>query len=287
MTTPTPLLSEHDTDPHGLSLTAADILQQKFAVRFRGYDVHDVDSFLEIVAREVDRLHRDCMMHQEECSALKRELETFRKKEESINAALMNVQRIVDDVKVKATTEAERLVRDAREEAERILAEAHETIRQQRQEMESYKSKAEAEGAAILDKARHDAEHLIQQAQQKAAASHTEADAIKEQALQQARKVLDDARKESERMMTEIQKKSADVYEKLGVLQEKAQAEAQKLIDDARAEILRMKDEAAKERAQIQEELNLLVQRKYHFQAALRTLIETHLKLLECGDQQQ
>ena len=38
-------------EPHGVSLQASDVLQQTFAVTFRGYDRLDVDAYLEIVAQ--------------------------------------------------------------------------------------------------------------------------------------------------------------------------------------------------------------------------------------------
>ncbi|MCP4716801.1 MAG: DivIVA domain-containing protein, partial [Deltaproteobacteria bacterium] len=55
----TSLFLEDEEDLRGVTLSAVDILQQKFAVKFRGYDVQDVDSFLEVVAKEFERLHSD------------------------------------------------------------------------------------------------------------------------------------------------------------------------------------------------------------------------------------
>ena len=281
------LITGGDDDLHGLSLTSADILQQKFAVRFRGYDVHDVDSFLEVVAREIDRLMHEAILRQEELTAVKREVETFRKKEESINATLMTVQRMVDEVKTKAAGESERLIADARSESERIIAEAKKYFQENHDEIQRLKSVTEAETQTMIRDAQKNAEGIVAEAYQKAAARYDEIDALKAKASEQARTVLDDARQEADRMMQEMQKKTAEVYEKLGFLREKTQADAQKLLDEARAEAARIREEIQKERTQVQEELNLLTQRKYKFQASMKALLETHLKLLEGGDNGQ
>ncbi len=57
--------------------------------------------------------------------------------------------------------------------------------------------------------------------------------------------------------------------------------EAQKIIDDSNFEAERINGDTINKRVQIEEEINVLEQRKAQFQDALKSLIETHLKLIE------
>ena len=59
----------------------------------------------------------------DELMLLRREAELYRKKEDSINSALMTVQKMVDDMKDRASREADRMLADARFESERMLNE--------------------------------------------------------------------------------------------------------------------------------------------------------------------
>ncbi len=46
-----PLFQELGLVLEGVSINSVDIMQQKFSVKFRGYDVQDVDAFLEVVSK--------------------------------------------------------------------------------------------------------------------------------------------------------------------------------------------------------------------------------------------
>ena len=53
------ILFDDDTDAPSESdmhISPAEILEKEFAQRFRGYDVHQVDAFLEDVAKELARV---------------------------------------------------------------------------------------------------------------------------------------------------------------------------------------------------------------------------------------
>jgi cell division initiation protein len=175
------LLQEDESEFHGVSISAVDILQQKFAVKFRGYDVQDVDSFLEVVAKEMERLTNDNAGMNEEIIVLKRDLTLYKKKEESINAALVTVQKMAEDLKNKAEAESEQMLSDAKREAETILVEA----------------------------------------QQKSTAVHEEIDILKGRAEHGAQKVVDDVRLEANRIKEEMMLEQSKLQEQLNTLTQK------------------------------------------------------------------
>jgi cell division initiation protein len=174
-------LQEDEMEPHGVSISAVDILQQKFAVRFRGYDVQDVDSFLELVAKEMERITNDNAGLHEELIVLRRNLALYKKKEESINAALVTVQKMADDLKNKAEAESDQMLSDAKQEGERILGGV----------------------------------------QQKSAAVHEEISILKDRAEREAQKVVEDARLEANRIKEEMQLEQAKLQEGISTLVQK------------------------------------------------------------------
>jgi cell division initiation protein len=108
-----------------MKITPIDIEQRQFRVKFRGFDMAEVDAFLDLVAEEMDSLIREGIGLKEEIKQLSEEADAIRNKEKLINDTMVNCQKIAADLKVNAEKEAELMIAQARAEAERIIAEAH------------------------------------------------------------------------------------------------------------------------------------------------------------------
>ena len=108
-----------------MKITPIDIEQRQFRVKFRGFDMAEVDVFLDLVAEEMDSLIREGKGLKEEMKKLSEEADAIRNKEKLINDTMVNCQKIAADLKVNAEKEAELMIAQARAEAERIIAEAH------------------------------------------------------------------------------------------------------------------------------------------------------------------
>ena len=148
------LQASEDTDPQGIGLTSMDVLQQRFQVKFRGYDVQDVDSFLELVAKEMEKLIGDNARTEKEIHLLKQELHSYREKEKSINAALLTVQKISTDVKDNAHKEADLITSEAKVEAEKIVGAARQELAKLQEDINSMKQRKiqfEASFRSILE----------------------------------------------------------------------------------------------------------------------------------------
>ncbi len=104
-----------------MKITPLDIQQQRFRVRFRGFDIHEVDVFLERVAEELEMLIRENATLQEGIEGLKREIRQFQGREKTFERAMVNAQKTLDDMKLNAEKEAELIVSEAQVKAEKIL----------------------------------------------------------------------------------------------------------------------------------------------------------------------
>jgi len=101
-----------------------DIQQQQFKLTFRGFDIHEVDAFLNLLACEFEELIRESNRLKEELKKRDQELDVFRDQEESIKSALISIQSITENVKVNARKEAELVIAEAKLQARKIISDA-------------------------------------------------------------------------------------------------------------------------------------------------------------------
>ena len=122
-----------------MNLTPLDIQQQKFKTRIRGFDVREVDAFLEQVANVFESLHRTHKAMQEEVRRLEIEIQGYRKREETFKRALLNSQKVLDQMKDNARKSAELIIAEAEVKAEKILNNAHNRLAQLHEDISELK----------------------------------------------------------------------------------------------------------------------------------------------------
>jgi len=99
-----------------------DIRQQQFTVKmFRGFDVHEVDSFLEDVAEDYETLLRENTLLKEQLQALEDRTRGLEEREKVLQETLVTTQRLVEEMKENARREAAVLVREAELKGERAM----------------------------------------------------------------------------------------------------------------------------------------------------------------------
>lgn len=113
-----------------MKITPIDVQQKQFHVRFRGFDAHEVDSFLEQISESLEELCRENNLQQEEIQRLKRELQQHEEREKTFKRAMMNTQKVLDEMKANAKKEAKLVVSEAEVKAEKILNTAHNRLAQ-------------------------------------------------------------------------------------------------------------------------------------------------------------
>ena len=96
-----------------MKLTPLDIQQQQFMVRFRGFDVREVDLFLEQMAGAFEQLARENEALKEEILRLRRESQGLKKREETFRRAMLHSQKVLESMKENAEKQAELIIAEA------------------------------------------------------------------------------------------------------------------------------------------------------------------------------
>lgn len=107
-----------------MAIKPVDVRRKEFKNSLRGYDANQVDDFLDEVADEFERSFSENQRMKDEISSLKGRLEQFEELEGAIREALVHAQQVARDLRRNANKEADLVVREAKEQAHRILADS-------------------------------------------------------------------------------------------------------------------------------------------------------------------
>jgi cell division initiation protein len=113
-----------------MGITPLVVKQKEFTTRFRGFDVQEVDHFLEDVSRELGHLNHSIQSLHEENHRLNLENQGYRKREDSMKNAMIQSQKVLDQMKENAKKSSEIIIANAEVEAEKILNRAHKRLSQ-------------------------------------------------------------------------------------------------------------------------------------------------------------
>ncbi|MDH3344103.1 MAG: DivIVA domain-containing protein [Desulfobacteraceae bacterium] len=113
-----------------MKITPLDIQQQRFKTRFRGFDVREVDTFLEQMADVFESLQSENQRLRKEIKRLQLEGQGYREREESFKRAMLNSQKVLEQMKQNASKSAELVVAEAEVTAEKILNRAQNRLAQ-------------------------------------------------------------------------------------------------------------------------------------------------------------
>ena len=105
-----------------MRITPMDIRQQQFTVKmFRGFDVQEVDTFLEDVAQDYEALVRENTLLKEQLQALEERTRGLEGREKVLQQTLVTTQRLTEEMKDAAQREAALTVREAEVAGEKLL----------------------------------------------------------------------------------------------------------------------------------------------------------------------
>ncbi len=113
-----------------MKITPIEIQQQQFKVRFRGFDVREVDRFLEQMTDTFELLQQENENAQNEIRRIKLESQGYKEREETFKLAMLNSQKVLDEMKENARKSAELIIANAEVKAEKILNRAHKRLAQ-------------------------------------------------------------------------------------------------------------------------------------------------------------
>ncbi len=105
-----------------MRITPMDIRQQQFTVKmFRGFDVQEVDTFLEDLAGDFETLLKENALLKEQLQALEERTRGLENRERVLQETLVTTQKVVEDMKENARREATLTVREAELKGERMV----------------------------------------------------------------------------------------------------------------------------------------------------------------------
>jgi cell division initiation protein len=152
-----------------MKLTPLDIQQQKFQVKFRGYDKQEVEAFLEMVSADIESLLQESNTLKVDLQKCEAQLVDFRENERAIQQTIMTTQKISDDLKRNAQREAEliiseakvaagKIMNDARAQAEKVLSESRvevSTLTKELNDLKNRKMEYELSFRSLLESQLH------------------------------------------------------------------------------------------------------------------------------------
>ena len=137
-----------------MKMTPLDIQQQQFKIKFRGFDVREVDMFLEQMADAFESLQSENNRLQQEIKRLQLEAQGYREREESFKRAMLNSQKVLDQMKQNARKSAELVVAEAEVKAEKILSRAQNRLSQLHEdiaELKRQRSQIEVQIRSVIE----------------------------------------------------------------------------------------------------------------------------------------
>ena len=105
-------------------ITPMDIHNKTFSRQIRGYAQDEVNTFLEELAKDYERIYRAHREMEEEMDTIRTKLRNYEKMEATMSNTLVMAQETADNVKKNAHKEAELSIREAQNEAHKIVADA-------------------------------------------------------------------------------------------------------------------------------------------------------------------
>jgi cell division initiation protein len=127
-----------------LKITPLEIKKQRFAVKMRGYDQAEVESFLEMVSDEYESVLNDKNRLQEEATKLKVQLRDYQQVEKTLQETLMNAQENVSQARENSKRESQIILREAELKAEKIMDDAKEKLDRMRNDLSILRAQKES-----------------------------------------------------------------------------------------------------------------------------------------------
>lgn len=122
-----------------MAITPNEISNKEFKKAFRGYDIDEVDEFLDQIIEDYEKLYKECMDQKEKIVTLNEKLEQYSNIETTLQSTLLLAQGAADQAKESAKKEAELIIKNAQEQATEIINKAQQNVLQINKEYEILK----------------------------------------------------------------------------------------------------------------------------------------------------
>lgn len=132
-------------------LTPLDIENKRFTKTIKGYNVDEVDDFLDQVTLEYEKLYKENSEYKSKFDQQNKEIERYKTVEHTLQNTLLMAQSTAEDIKTMAQKQADQIINEAKVEAQKMVDEVNKDeveIRRKTEELRKqfdvYKAKMEA-----------------------------------------------------------------------------------------------------------------------------------------------
>jgi cell division initiation protein len=122
-----------------VTVSKIDVLNKQFSRRMFGYSRMEVDQFLLELAEVLGDTADSQKDMRKKIKQLEQSLKEYRQRDETLRDTLMSTQKMVDDLKVAASKEAQLILDEARAKADATVQKGHNRLAQIHEEIEDLK----------------------------------------------------------------------------------------------------------------------------------------------------
>jgi cell division initiation protein len=120
-------------------LTPLDIQNKEFKKAFRGYNETDVDSFLDEIILDYEKLYKENIELKDKIAMLTKQLDQYNDLEETLKNTLVVAQSTAEEVTLAAKNRADLIVKEAESNAEMLIKNANIEVIKVQNEYENLK----------------------------------------------------------------------------------------------------------------------------------------------------
>lgn len=122
-----------------MTVSKIDLLNKQFSRRMFGYSATEVDQFMLELAEVLGNAADVQKGLRKKIKRLERAVKEYRQRDETLRDTLVSTQKMVDDLKVAASKEAQLIIDEARNKADAAVQGGHNRLAQLHEEIESLK----------------------------------------------------------------------------------------------------------------------------------------------------
>jgi cell division initiation protein len=122
-----------------MNLIPKDIKKRDFKKSLRGYDVDEVDAFLETISSHYEKLLVDNKNLTEKVKSLLADIEIYKENESNLQKAIIKAQDIAEEVIQNAKKRSEIIIKEAELDARKVRQDIEDEILNKKQELEEIK----------------------------------------------------------------------------------------------------------------------------------------------------
>ena len=119
-----------------MAITPLDIQNAEFKVAFRGYSQTEVDSFLNKVLIDYEKIYKENQVIKEELKKIEEDIGKYKSIENNLSATLVLAQKTANDLKENAEKEVKLIFQEAELKSQRITQETQKKVHAKEEELQ-------------------------------------------------------------------------------------------------------------------------------------------------------